>query len=405
MARPQTGGHENRSRTFPSLQRARHCLASLALAFALALAAAPAHAEVAGSRDRATSSSTYLQEALDGPAPRSIGRDGSRYRARESDIEFSVSTKKATIWHDAARAVHAPGHARLSRRDPSRRLRPKRRPPRVCDARPEPGWIDRGRIVLCTMQDPDSLPELAAWMADPDHPEARAVCASELATWPGAELLRGPIFARALRIQEGWLARSEIDPGRRRGDLPHGHAGAPGGVGAGPHHRPRAPSPRVRSVARSGMRGRRRDVARARARLLYAAGRGRGRMAAQQTTAPPSRHGRRNRRLRGRHHGRRHRTKPRVWPPDRGRCRRPSRCHGRHHLGRHGSQRVERDAAPVRSNASDLHSHRFRDLGGVAGGFSAHALAASPGARAPVVTALALAPVYFGFVMALDNAD
>src|SRR5262249_13057706 len=74
------------------------------------------------------------------------------------------------------------------------------------------GWIDRGRAVLCTMQDPASVRDLAAWMADPDHAEARAVCASELARWPGAEPLRGPIFAGALGVREGWLTRSEIDP-------------------------------------------------------------------------------------------------------------------------------------------------------------------------------------------------
>jgi hypothetical protein len=46
-------------------------------------------------------------------------------------------------------------------------------------------------------------------MDDPLLTDVRAVCAGELATWPGAEPLRGPIIARAVRKRAfGW----EIDP-------------------------------------------------------------------------------------------------------------------------------------------------------------------------------------------------
>ncbi len=65
-------------------------------------------------------------------------------------------------------------------------------------------------MVLCSMQDPGVLAELGAWMADEDHPLARAVCVAELATWPGAEAARRTILAGAVRRPEGgsW----EIDP-------------------------------------------------------------------------------------------------------------------------------------------------------------------------------------------------
>ena len=58
------------------------------------------------------------------------------------------------------------------------------------------------------MQDPASLGDVAAWIDDAHFPSVQAVCASELATWPSAAPLRGPIFARALRKgMFGW----EID--------------------------------------------------------------------------------------------------------------------------------------------------------------------------------------------------
>lgn len=70
--------------------------------------------------------------------------------------------------------------------------------------------VDRDRMVLCTRQEPGVLAELGAWMADEDHPLARAVCVAELATWPGAEVARRTILAGAVRRPEGgsW----EIDP-------------------------------------------------------------------------------------------------------------------------------------------------------------------------------------------------
>jgi hypothetical protein len=70
--------------------------------------------------------------------------------------------------------------------------------------------VDGGRVVLCRRQEPGVLAELGAWMADEEHPLARAVCVAELATWPGAEVARRTILAGAVRRPEGgpW----QIDP-------------------------------------------------------------------------------------------------------------------------------------------------------------------------------------------------
>ena len=62
------------------------------------------------------------------------------------------------------------------------------------------------------MQDPAALAEVPAWMADPDHAEARAVCVSALATWPGAAAVRAQVLSNGLRRHRGdWPDNWEVD--------------------------------------------------------------------------------------------------------------------------------------------------------------------------------------------------
>ena len=83
---------------------------------------------------------------------------------------------------------------------------------RAWTQRSDRGSIDRGRILLCAMQDPSALADLPAWMADADHAEARAVCVSALATWPGAEAVRARVLSNGLRRRRGnWPDNWEVD--------------------------------------------------------------------------------------------------------------------------------------------------------------------------------------------------
>ena len=70
------------------------------------------------------------------------------------------------------------------RRDQSGRL-----PSFVRDslARPEPGWVNVGRVVACAVQDPAHLSAVPQWLADERHAEARAACFATLGNWPGGE--------------------------------------------------------------------------------------------------------------------------------------------------------------------------------------------------------------------------
>lgn len=145
----------------------------------------------------------YLREALAGPVPYSMRDSGGMptYRGLEGNLEDRLTS----TWHTQSRAY-------TSRVTPACRAEIRRgaapaatAAARAWTQRTEPGWIDRGRILLCTMQDPASLGEVAAWMDNDFQSDVRAVCASELATWPGAEGIRSEIFARAVQKRGfGW---------------------------------------------------------------------------------------------------------------------------------------------------------------------------------------------------------
>jgi hypothetical protein len=191
--------------------RARVGRFALAGAAALALVAAPARAEGEAGAGPCDDLVTYLRGALAGPAPVVPERREWDYRLWESRLEEGLRSTSPTM-----PAAYA------SRVTPACRAETRRGVAQAATAaarawtqRREPGWIDRGRILLCTMQDPASLSELTAWMTDvgKDHPYARAVCASELATWPGAEPLRRSVLARAIqKVGVDWWGRWEIDP-------------------------------------------------------------------------------------------------------------------------------------------------------------------------------------------------
>jgi hypothetical protein len=147
----------------------------------------------------------YLHDAVAGRVPTLAFPRGPSYEGQESSLEGALSIRSDTTPREfndgvtpACRAATRLGAA----------------PEAVAAARAltqrsEPGWVDRGRILLCSMQDPGSLADVAAWIDDPHSLGAKAVCASDLASWPGAEPLRDPIFARALRRRAfGW----ELDP-------------------------------------------------------------------------------------------------------------------------------------------------------------------------------------------------
>ncbi|HEY7373819.1 MAG TPA: sterol desaturase family protein [Polyangia bacterium] len=172
---------------------------------AFMLVSAAAHA--AGARDRGACDElvTYLRAALAGPAPVVVDQSDPDYSVRESRLEESLRSTSPTMPQAYAMRV-TPACRAVTRRGAA--------PEAIAAARGlserrEAGWIDRGRILLCTMQDPDSRGDVTGWMADPEHAEARAVCASALATWPAAERQRAAIFARAYRASG---SRWEIDP-------------------------------------------------------------------------------------------------------------------------------------------------------------------------------------------------
>ena len=104
------------------------------------------------------------------------------------------------------------------RRDHSGRL-----PSFVRDAlaRPEPGWVNVGRVVACAVQDPAHLPDVPEWLADERHAEARAACFATLGTWSGGGAVRASAFGRAVRAgEDGWYVdRALLSVVGRPGDL------------------------------------------------------------------------------------------------------------------------------------------------------------------------------------------
>lgn len=181
---------------------------ALACAFVLALAAVPARAEGEAGTGPCDGLVAYLRETLAGPPPPFAKDLDSDYFRRESYLEGRLRST-LPMMPPAYTARVTPACRAETRRGAAPEATAAAR---AWTQRPEVGWIDRGRILLCTMQDSTVLGELPAWMADVDHDEARAVCASELATWPGAGPSRGPILAHALRRHSGnWPDNWEID--------------------------------------------------------------------------------------------------------------------------------------------------------------------------------------------------
>jgi hypothetical protein len=176
----------------------------------LALAPRPARAEAEAGTDACDALAGYLRDALAGPTPAvpsALSSFHSEYHLLESELEDRLR----------ATAPTSPS-AYTTRVTPACRAEIRRgAAPAATEAaqawtqRSERGWIDRGRIVRCAMQDPAALTQMDEWMENAyrNHPEARAVCASELATWPDAELVFSGILTRSVRRvgRETW----EID--------------------------------------------------------------------------------------------------------------------------------------------------------------------------------------------------
>jgi hypothetical protein len=184
-------------------------ICTLAISSALALVAVPARAEGETGTGPCDALVGYLRGALAGPVPEPVVDRGFDYRERERNLEGTLTSTGRTQPR-AYTALITPACRTETRRGAA--------PAAVAAARAwtqrrEPGWIDRGRILLCTMQDPSSLGGVATWMAESGHAEVRAVCVSEIATWPGAESVRDQILGRAVRQPAGsWPVRWEIDP-------------------------------------------------------------------------------------------------------------------------------------------------------------------------------------------------
>jgi hypothetical protein len=176
----------------------------------LALAPRPARAEAEAGTGACDALVGYLRDALAGPTPAvpsALSSFHSEYHLLESDLEDRLRSTAPT----------SPS-AYTTRVTPACRAEIRRgAAPAATEAaqawtqRSERGWIDRGRIVRCAMQDPAALTQMDEWMesAYRNHPEARAVCASELATWPDAKLVFSGILTRSVRRvgRETW----EID--------------------------------------------------------------------------------------------------------------------------------------------------------------------------------------------------
>jgi hypothetical protein len=151
----------------------------------------------------------YLREGLAGPAPVPVTDLELGYARRESRLESRLRSTSPAMPRAYFTRV-TPACRALTRRGSAPAATEAAR---AWTQRSEPGFVDRGRIFLCTLEDPEAvtLHELEEWMSDADHPEAGAVCASELATWPLADGARAQIFARAVRRTRWSRGRWEIE--------------------------------------------------------------------------------------------------------------------------------------------------------------------------------------------------
>jgi hypothetical protein len=159
---------------------------------------------------RAAGPSDALVATLrDAPAPVLPFELATRYDVRERHIETWLSST-SPVTPAAFVAMVTPECRAETRRGAAPEAAAAAR---AWTRRGDQGSIDRGRILLCAMQDPAALADLPAWMADDDHAEARAVCASALATWPEANAVRARVLPNALRRHRGnWPDNWEVDP-------------------------------------------------------------------------------------------------------------------------------------------------------------------------------------------------
>jgi hypothetical protein len=183
------------------------------LAFAAALIVAvgspPARAEQTVAAQPCDALAAGLRRAIEHRAPSPLQDLGFEYHRWEREIESALQEMG-----DVTPATSIAGVTPACRAETRRGAAPAAvAAARALVTRSEPGWIDRGRMVLCAMQDPAALGEVGAWMSDEDYPAARAVCAAALATWPGAEPLRRSILAGAVhRTRLRSPGRWQIDP-------------------------------------------------------------------------------------------------------------------------------------------------------------------------------------------------
>lgn len=187
-----------------------HVLAfASAFAPAVALAASPEHPEGEAAGGPCDDLVAYVREVLGGPVPDMAHDRGPGYREWEMNIEGRLTS----TWRTQPRSYRV-------RVTPACRAEARRGAApsataavRALTQRPEPALVDRGRILLCTMQDPDSLSQVPMWVTGLDHSEVHTVCTAELATWPGAEGVRDQVLGRAVRERAGDIdGRWEIDP-------------------------------------------------------------------------------------------------------------------------------------------------------------------------------------------------
>lgn len=179
------------------------------LACAIAFEAAPAHAQGGPEIGPCDDLIAYLREP---PAGFVLWTDGDRrltYREQESEVEDGLKSTQLMAPRNYAARVTPACRADARRGAASAAVAAAR----ALLQRGEPAWIDRGHVLLCLMQDPGSLGEVAAWIDDPDHSAVRAVCVSALATWPDAKAVRDQVLGRSVRKSPGNLhGRWEIDP-------------------------------------------------------------------------------------------------------------------------------------------------------------------------------------------------
>jgi hypothetical protein len=185
--RVASAGHQVRASMF-----------ALVSAAALALTAGSARAEPDAGPGACDALTDYLRDELGGPAPvvPSVLRWAAvDYGVRETDLEARLRATEPASPSAYARRVTPACRAEIRRGAAPAATAAAR----AWTQRRERGWIERGRIIRCAMQDPAALAELDEWMSNPYQPEARAVCVGELATWPDAALALSGTFERSVQ--------------------------------------------------------------------------------------------------------------------------------------------------------------------------------------------------------------